>query len=78
MKLTIVSVQGVQFTGDVEKFSIATSSGVITVLPHHIPLISELVGGTVHITENKEEKAIEIKGGVLEIRKDNSAVVLAS
>jgi len=54
-----------------------TKSGEITVLPNHIPLVSSLQPGVIHIKKkNGEDEIISISGGFLEVLKDK-VVILA-
>ena len=51
--------------------------GSLGVLAHHVPLVANLVGGTVEFeTESGERRALDITGGILTVG-DNEAVVLA-
>jgi F-type H+-transporting ATPase subunit epsilon len=75
--LKIITIQGVVFSGKVGQVTIPTGAGEITVLPNHIPLISELKDGTLR-TKGGEggEKSFVIGKGVLEVRRGSNVVVL--
>lgn len=60
MNLKISSPEGVIFNGDVEKITLPTEDGAITVLPNHIPLVSVLKPGVVVLWFKKQEAKNEL------------------
>lgn len=69
MKLSIHSLQKTLFQGDVEKIIACTTTGEITVLDGHIPLISSLVGPILEVIDVKSKKIlVDISSGFLEVR----------
>jgi len=67
MNLRILSLKGVKYDGEVAGLNVKTTSGEITVLENHRPLITSLVGGTANIiTKTGERIPIEIQSGFLE------------
>lgn len=74
--LVIASVGQNAYDGAAVSANIPTTSGEITVLPHHQPLVSTLRQGTIRVRlASGETKDFSIDGGVLEI-SGNRAVVL--
>ncbi len=74
----IVKPEGVVYSDEaVEKVTIPTKDGYITVLPHHIPLITILDAGELIVFKKDHEVPIAVSGGVAEIRKDNTVYILA-
>ena len=62
---------------EITQITLPTKAGEITVLPDHIPLVSSLVPGVIHVKKrNGEDEIISISGGFLEILKDK-VVILA-
>lgn len=55
------------FEGEVDSVSIPTPDGEITVLPHHIPLISIVVPGTLMIRTGGAVQLFAVSRGVVEI-----------
>ncbi len=55
------------FSGDVDSVSIPTPDGEITVLPHHIPLISIVVPGSVVVRQKGKEQLFAVSRGVIEV-----------
>ena len=76
MELALVTMQGVAYSGKASKITIPTTSGQITVLPKHTPLISEIASGvlTAHTDEGKKE--FTIGPGVLEVRRSGWVIAL--
>jgi len=77
MKLSIYSLQSTLFEGEVESLTLPTTTGEITVLDNHLPLISLVKPGEVHYTHFGTKKAVKLAGGVIEIRPGSEAVILA-
>ncbi len=78
MKLSIISLQGIKFEGEISSLNLKTSSGEITVLDNHRPLITSLLKGTaVVIKQNGDAFDFDINSGFLEIGENNSATILA-
>ncbi len=67
MRLEIITPDGTVFEGDAQSVSIPTPDGEITVLPHHIPLMSIVLPGSVMVRENGEERLLAVSRGVIEI-----------
>ena len=79
MKLSIISLSGIQFDSDVVSLNVKTTSGEITVLDNHRPLITELKKSkAVVIKKGGEKLNFDIKSGFLEISDNNCATILAS
>lgn len=68
MKLGVYSLQKVLFQGDAKSVNCNTTSGEITILDHHEPLISVLQKGRVTIVDkNETETHIPVISGFLEV-----------
>ncbi|MEK7113423.1 MAG: hypothetical protein AAB873_01200 [Patescibacteria group bacterium] len=56
-----------------------TTTGEITVLDGHIPLISSLVGPELKIVDKKgKENTVVISSGFIEVRPESEVVILAN
>lgn len=77
MLLKIVTPDGTTYESEVEQVSVPTQSGEITVLPHHIPLVSVLKAGELRILKEKEEVILAVSTGVLEVRPNSEIYILA-
>jgi F-type H+-transporting ATPase subunit epsilon len=70
MKLELVSLSGVVYSGDAYEVVIPTADGEIAVYPNHMPLISLAVPGILTVRKAKGEAGMETYatfGGVIEI-----------
>lgn len=77
MNFKIVTPDGVVYEDAVEAVSLPTTSGEITVLAHHIPLISVIKAGEIRIVKDSRELGIAVSSGVLEVRDHNEVIVIA-
>lgn len=78
LKLRIITPEKVIYESDeVSSVTIPTNDGEITVLPHHIPLVSTIKTGQMKVVKNDDVFAFAISKGILEVQKDSTVVVLA-
>jgi F-type H+-transporting ATPase subunit epsilon len=78
MRLGVYTIEKTLFEGEVEKIIARTAMGEITVLNHHIPLVSRLEVGEVRITTpEKQETILNVQGGFIEVRPENKSIILA-
>ena len=78
MRVSIHSIQSTLFEGEAEKVIVATPLGQMTVLDHHMPLISRLNGPVVTLAQkNGAQSDIPLAGGFLEVRPGSRVVILA-
>lgn len=61
----------------VQKLTIPTTSGEITILPEHIDLMSVVGTGEVQLTDQKGEISLFVDGGLLQVT-DNSVEILTN
>ena len=77
MKLSIYSLKKVLYQGEVEAVNCKTTSGEITVLDHHRPLISVLPRGVVKVTDvEQKDHYFEVLSGFLEVCDTNDMRLL--
>lgn len=67
LHLALISPERMLFEGDVDSVSLPTPDGEITILPHHIPLISIVVPGSVLVRQGNEQKLFAVSRGVVEV-----------
>ncbi len=77
MNFKIVTPDGVIYEGLIESVSLPTANGEITVLPHHIPLISVIKPGEIRITKDANVFGVAVSSGVLEVRESNEVIIIA-
>ena len=77
MKLGVYSLEKVLFQGDAKSVNCNTSSGEITILDHHEPLISILQKGTITIVDEAgKEWYIPVSSGFLEVDSGSQTKIL--
>ena len=77
MKLNIYSLKNVLYHGEASAVNCKTTSGEITVLDHHRPLISVLPKGVVKVTDaEQKDRYFEVASGFLEVKDTNEARLL--
>jgi len=77
LKLKIVTPERILFESKVSQVSVSTIMGEITILPNHIPLVSQLVAGEIVVRNGKEEEELmAVSGGFVEVLPDQ-VVILA-
>lgn len=63
----LVTPERVVYQGQVDGVSLPTVDGEITVLPHHIPLVTALTHGVIRLHEGKSQKFLSVSEGVAKI-----------
>ena len=74
IKLKIVTPEKLAFEEMVDQVSLPTTLGEITVLPEHIPLITELASGDVVAIISGEHVPFAVVGGFLEVKKNEQGI----
>jgi F-type H+-transporting ATPase subunit epsilon len=77
IQFEIVTPERLVLKEEILQITLPTKMGEITVLPNHLPLVSGLTSGVVHIKKKDgTDEVISISGGFLEVLKDK-VVILA-
>ncbi len=72
MHVSIYSLKKILYEGEALSVNCKTTSGEVTILDHHRPLISELAAGTMTIVDTaKKEHFVPVASGFLEVSADN-------
>lgn len=71
MHLTIITPKKVVFEKDVNRITVPSSEGEITILPHHARLFTLLTEGIIRFKIEEEEDYLAIGGGYLETDGDS-------
>jgi len=69
MKLFIYKLDKILYEGDADAVTLPSQDGQITILNHHIPLVTPLKAGDVAI-KSSTPQTIGIKGGFAEIKPE--------
>ncbi|PIX61860.1 ATP synthase F1 subunit epsilon [Candidatus Uhrbacteria bacterium CG_4_9_14_0_2_um_filter_41_50] len=77
INLKIVTPERTVFEDSVDSISVMTEIGEITILPNHAPLVSLLRSGEMRLKDGGNESLLAVSTGLIEVRNENSVVVLA-
>lgn len=78
MQFKIVTPDGVIYeSNEVEKVTIPTMSGQITVLPNHSSIVSVLKPGELLVVKDGKVYGLAVSGGILEVRPSGEVIILA-
>lgn len=76
MNLKIITPEREVYSDDVDQVTLPTADGEITVLPHHIPLVSVLKAGEILIKKAGAIIPLAVSGGMLRV-SENCVTILA-
>ena len=77
MFLEIVTPEETLYSSDIKYVKVPGSKGQFGVLKDHAPLISTLEKGEIKVVEpDDDERIFQVKGGVIEILKNNIIILL--
>ncbi len=71
----IVTQERVVYSEDVDMVIAPGTEGVLGILPHHMPLLTELTVGELRIKRGGTEENFAIGGGFMEVRPDHVTVL---
>jgi len=76
-ELKIVTPEKVVYADRVGQVSVSTTMGQITILPHHVPLVSQLAPGEILVKKHgQNQDLMAVSGGFVEVLPDQ-VVILA-
>ena len=77
MKLTISQIDKVLLSSEVESVTVPGASGEMTILAHHMPLITTLKSGTITV-KHKDRKPEEftVTSGFIEVGKNETVILV--
>lgn len=77
MQASIVKVNGILWSGLAEAVIVPGAEGTLTILPHHVPLVTTLKQGRIVVKKDGSEVFVhEVDGGVLEVTGNTVTVLL--
>lgn len=75
MHLEIVTPEKVVSTEEIEKLTVPTSEGEITILPGHMALVTRIGDGEIAITTKNKTSYLAVSGGFLQIADDKISLL---
>ena len=67
MHVSVITPEQTAYESEADSLTVSTVMGELTILPHHIPLITTLAPGTLLIRSGAEEHVFAVSRGVLEV-----------
>lgn len=64
----LVTPERVVLREEVDQVTLPTPDGEITILPHHIPLVTLVAAGELRLKHGSEETPLAVHGGYLEVQ----------
>lgn len=78
MNLEIRTPYGSFYEGECDRLSVTTASGVITILPHHLPLVAPINIGRITLVIEGKKRHAAIAGGFLYITPQKTMIVASA
>lgn len=75
LHVQVITPEKIIFDDQAQEVIATTANGQITILPNHIPLVTQLVPGELIIRKNNKEDNIVVVGGFLELGKDTVTIL---
>ncbi len=77
MKLTIAKIDKILWSGEAESVSVPGTDGMMTILSHHMPLITTLEKGEIRVkTKEGGLESFPIEKGMLEVNKEETVILV--
>lgn len=78
LRIQIITPERIVFDDQVDQITLPAAEGEITILPHHIPLVTMVRAGTIHVKKGKEETLLACSRGVIEVNGQNVKILADS
>jgi F-type H+-transporting ATPase subunit epsilon len=75
LKLEIVTPEGVVYSKDVNMVTLPALEGQMGVLPHHVPLMTQVIPGEIIVRTAGQEAFLAVGGGLVHITGDRVAIL---
>ncbi len=75
LKLEIVTPDAVAYSADVRSVTLPAITGQITVLPHHVRLLTRVVPGEIIVHHDGRNESVVVGGGLVEVTGARVAIV---
>ena len=76
MKLYIYKLGETIYEGEASSITLPGEDGQLTILPHHIPLVTHLQSGTIHIKTPSGAQDFPISGGFAEVKPEKAILLV--
>ena len=76
MLVKIISLNGVVYEGEARAAVVPGKEGQLTILSHHIGLITSLKKGRIRLKESAKEKDFDIEEGILDVGPKETKILI--
>ncbi len=77
MRFELITPEGVKLNLEIDRLTLTTPEGQITILPHHAPMVTVVSAGEAVYFSQGKETPLMVHGGFCEVRPTGEVVVLA-
>lgn len=78
IRIQIITPERIVFDDQVDQITLPAAEGEITILPHHIPLVTMVRAGTIHVKKGEQETLLACSRGVIEVDGKNVKILADS
>jgi len=75
IKLEIITPEAKTFSDDVDMVTLTGTDGEMGILPQHMPLMTQLVGGEIHAKKGSENIFLAVGDGFVQVTGDKVSVL---
>ena len=75
MRVTVIAPERALFEGDADSVIVPAFDGQVGILPKHAPFMTLLGGGRLTVRHGSTSQAFRIRGGLLQVVRDNVRIV---
>ena len=75
--LEIITPERIVYVDDIDAVVVPGMEGELGILPHHIPLFTQIKPGEVKITKGEQEFFLAVTGGFLDVAAGSKVTILA-
>ena len=75
MTLEIITPEKIVFKEEVDEIIVPTITGVIGILPNHVPLVTQVAEGEIIVKKDAKLYSLAVTGGFLEVSKNHVSIL---
>lgn len=78
LHLDIITPERIVYSDEVDAVMVPGVEGELGILPHHIPLFTQIQPGEIKIKKGREETFLAVSGGFLDVAPQSKVTILAN
>lgn len=75
LHIKVITPEDIVIDQDADEVILPTTTGEIAVLPHHIPLVTQIAPGVLTIKSHGKEETIAVDGGFVQITEKSISIL---